>query len=96
MGKPSVAYRSGGVPEVVSDGVTGLLVEPKDIAALAEKITLLLTDVALRERMGIAGRERVLRDFNPARMCREVVHVYRTVLGVPAPALPARTEGIAA
>ncbi|MBC8140090.1 MAG: glycosyltransferase family 4 protein [Armatimonadetes bacterium] len=96
MRKPSVAYRSGGVPEVVVDGVTGSLVEPKNIAALAEKITALLCDRILRERMGNAGCERVLRDFAPVRMCHNVVNVYRTVLGVSAPVPETTTTGVAA
>ncbi|MBC7806697.1 MAG: glycosyltransferase family 4 protein [Akkermansiaceae bacterium] len=82
MRKPSVAYRSGGVPEVVSENESGFLVEPKDIAGLAEKITLLLTDQRLRERMGHAGSARARRDFSPDQMCHNVLAVYRTILGV--------------
>ena len=80
MRKPCVAYRSGGVPEAVADGVTGFLVAPKDVAALSSRITELLTNAPLRERMGNAARDRVLRDFSPARMCENVVSVYRETL----------------
>ncbi|MBC8138482.1 MAG: glycosyltransferase family 4 protein [Fibrella sp.] len=82
MRKPSVAYRSGGVPEVVSDNESGFLVEPHDITSLAGKITLLLKDRALRERMGDAALARVRHEFSPAQMCRNVLAVYRTTLGV--------------
>jgi glycosyltransferase involved in cell wall biosynthesis len=58
-GKPMVAANSGGAPEVVEDGVTGLLVEYGDVPALACSLTRLLTDRADRQRMGEAGRRRV-------------------------------------
>jgi len=56
-GLPVVATRVGGVPEIVEDGVTGLLVPPGDTEALARAIALLTTDPSLRASMGRAGRE---------------------------------------
>jgi glycosyltransferase involved in cell wall biosynthesis len=56
---PVVATRVGGIPEVVADGETGLLVPPSDPAALAAAIRRLGGDRRLRHRMGLAGRERV-------------------------------------
>jgi glycosyltransferase involved in cell wall biosynthesis len=57
---PVVATRVGGIPELVEDGITGLLVEPGNPARLAEAIVALLTDEARRRSMGETGRERVL------------------------------------
>lgn len=58
-GKPVVAANSGGAPEVVEDGMTGLLVEYGDVPTLASSLTRLLTDREGRQRMGEAGRRRV-------------------------------------
>ena len=58
FGVPSVAGRSGGVPDAVEDGVTGLLCEPTEAAEAAEKINRLLDDEPLRRRLGDAARER--------------------------------------
>jgi L-malate glycosyltransferase len=73
-----VATQAGGIPEVVVDGVTGLLVSPRDHHALAAAIVRLLRDPALREQMGRAGFERVRTRFSAARMVDETVSVYRT------------------
>ena len=55
-GRPVVATRVGGIPEVVSEGVSGLLVEPKDPKALAQEVCKLLLDNDLRRLMGDEGR----------------------------------------
>jgi len=75
--KAIVATRAGGIPEVVVDGETGLLVPPRDHHALAAAIIRLLKDPALRERMGRAGFERVRTRFSAARMVDQTVGVYR-------------------
>ena len=62
-GLPSVSSRVGGVPEAVVDGATGLLVDPDSEGDLFEALKRLLTDPALAEGLGRAGRERVLKDF---------------------------------
>ncbi|MEI9998455.1 MAG: glycosyltransferase [Verrucomicrobiota bacterium] len=59
MLRPVVATRIGGIPEVVKDGVTGLLIEPRDAAALAQKVALLLEDEALAQRLRKAGRAQI-------------------------------------
>lgn len=79
-GVPIVASRAGGLPEAVADGRTGLLVPPGDVTALAAAIDGLLADAALRERMGAAGRERVLAEFSPEAMSDGNLEVYRRVL----------------
>jgi glycosyltransferase involved in cell wall biosynthesis len=64
-GVPVVATRVGGVPEVVVEGETGMLVAPGDPAALAAAITPLLDDPGLRAAMGARARERALKRFAP-------------------------------
>lgn len=57
-GKPCVGTKVGGIPNVIADGVTGLLAEPENPEDLRQKLDLLLSDAVLRRRMGEAGRER--------------------------------------
>lgn len=64
FGKPVVATRVGGIPELVEDGVNGFLTDRGDNSALSGKILLLLKDPALRERMGRAGRFKAEQDFD--------------------------------
>jgi phosphatidylinositol alpha-1,6-mannosyltransferase len=72
-GKPVVAANSGGAPEVVDDGVTGLLVEYGDVPTLASSLVRLLRDGECRQRMGEAGRRRVEAQYTFER--------FRTRLG---------------
>jgi glycosyltransferase involved in cell wall biosynthesis len=58
-GVPVVAFRNGGIPDVVRDGETGFLVEPMDREAFVERLERLITDGELRHAMGRAGREHV-------------------------------------
>jgi len=62
-GKPAVGGRSGGVPEAVADGVTGLLVGGTDAEELATTIARLMDSEALRRSLGEAGRARAVREF---------------------------------
>lgn len=80
MEQPIVAFSSGGIPEIVEDGVHGLLAPQRDVAALADRLVRLLRDSELRQRMGQQGRQHVLADFRPERQSREVAEVYRQVL----------------
>jgi glycosyltransferase involved in cell wall biosynthesis len=93
-GKAIVATRAGGIPEVVDDGTTGVLVDPRDPQALAAAIRRLLNDPALRQRMGEAGLARVRAHFTVERMVEETAAVYARVAGRPRAAdtasLPAR------
>jgi glycosyltransferase involved in cell wall biosynthesis len=63
FGKPSVAGNHGGTPEVVEDGVTGMLVDREDIPGVSRAIRLLLSDNRLRARMGSAAKERLHARF---------------------------------
>jgi phosphatidylinositol alpha-1,6-mannosyltransferase len=62
-GKPTVGGRSGGVPEAMTDGVTGLLVSGTDVAELAATIARLIESETLRRTLGEAGRLRTVREF---------------------------------
>jgi glycosyltransferase involved in cell wall biosynthesis len=76
FGLPVVATNVGGLPEVVQDGVTGILVPPKDPNALGDAIVRLLRDPELRKRLGNAGRERVLSEFRTDRIVEQTLKVY--------------------
>ncbi|MCX6599841.1 MAG: glycosyltransferase family 4 protein [Acidobacteria bacterium] len=74
-----VATDVGGIPEVVEHGVTGLLCPPSQPPALAETLTTLLADPVRRKRMGIAGRQRAIENFDLTRKVSELLVYY----GVP-------------
>jgi glycosyltransferase involved in cell wall biosynthesis len=76
-----VATAAGGIPEIVEDGVTGVLTPPRDAAALAAGIVRLLRDQTLRERMGEAGSARVRERFTVERMIAGTAGVYARVAG---------------
>jgi len=78
-GRPVVATPVGGTGEVVVDGETGLLVPPRDAAALADALKRLLADGELRARLGAAGRRRVAERFTAAEMERRVLEIYDEV-----------------
>jgi len=79
-GLPIIASAVGGNVEVVVQGQTGFLVAPDDAGALAQSIVELSADAKLRERMGLAGRERVRNEFSAASMIRRTDEVYQSLL----------------
>jgi glycosyltransferase involved in cell wall biosynthesis len=79
--KAIVATQTGGIPEVVEDGVTGVLVAPRDHHAMAAAIVRLLSDDGRRRRMGEAGLARVRERFTVERMVAETAAVYARVAG---------------
>ncbi len=78
---PVVATAVGGNPEVVEDGITGFIVPEGQPEAMAQKIHQLFCDVALREKMGISGRERVLYKFSLQGTSAAYLEIYRELLG---------------
>jgi glycosyltransferase involved in cell wall biosynthesis len=78
-GRAVVATAVGGTPEAVVDGETGVLVPPRDPAALAAALQRLLAEPELRERLGGAGRRRVEERFSAAEMERRVLEIYDAV-----------------
>lgn len=79
-GKPIVATTAGGIPEVVADGETGLLVPPRDPAAMARAIVRLLADEELRASMGAAGLARFRQRFTAEVMVKNTLRAYEDVL----------------
>ena len=79
MGTPVVASRSGGVPEFIEHGVTGLLADPDDVADLARMLERLLVDPDERARLAAAGREMVWGFGTATRMADDVAAVYDLV-----------------
>ena len=80
LGRPMVASDTGGLPEVIENGVTGLLVPVEDAAALATAIASLIADDEKRRSFGHAARERALRKFSPERMAREYLELYASAI----------------
>lgn len=81
--RPVVATRVGGIPEVVVDGETGLLVPSDDVAALADALGRLTADPALRSRMGDAARIRAETKFSVQRMAAEFEDAYERLATLP-------------
>jgi glycosyltransferase involved in cell wall biosynthesis len=79
-GRPVVATRVGGVPDVVRDGIDGFLVEPGDVDAMAERLSALAADPPLRHRMGEAGRASVHERYSVERLLDDVDALYRRLL----------------
>lgn len=82
VGTPVVAYQSGGIPEAVEHGRTGLLVPEGDVAALAESMTRLLNEPTTRERMGRAGQDRVAGQFDRERQAKRLENLFDDVIRV--------------
>ena len=80
---PVVAFASGGLMDVVEHGVTGLLVERRDPAALAAAVTELLALPDRGAAYGRAGRERARSEFEPAVVARRYLDIYHTAIGRP-------------
>lgn len=75
-GKPVIATRVGGVPEIVEAGESGLLIEPRQPRQVAESILRLLADPDLRQRMGARGRQIVEEKFNLRKTVAEHLKLY--------------------
>jgi glycosyltransferase involved in cell wall biosynthesis len=79
-GRPVVATRVGGVPDVVRDGVDGFLVKPGDVDAMAERLALLAADADLRRRMGESGSASVRERYSVDRLLDDIDALYRSLL----------------
>ncbi len=77
---PVVASRVGGLPEVLTDGVEGFLVEPRDIEKMAERSLTILTHRSYREEMGERARERAQANFCSDKIIAHYENYYRKVL----------------
>jgi glycosyltransferase involved in cell wall biosynthesis len=79
-GRPVVGSRVGGIPHVIDDGVTGVLVAPGDTAGLAETCLALLRDPVRAARLGAAGRARTESLFSASYQAERVLQVFRAAL----------------
>ncbi len=79
-GKPVVASRIGGIPETVDDDVTGVVVTAGNEHELVEAIIRLARDPGLRTKLGEAGREKVMREFDAVKVAQRNLHVYERAI----------------
>lgn len=75
-----VATNTGGVPEIITNGVNGILVEPNNVDELAEKIVTLLQDEELRNKLGINARKRVVDSYSYENITAEFESLYVSLL----------------
>jgi glycosyltransferase involved in cell wall biosynthesis len=92
-GLPVVSTSVGGVPEIVSEGETGLLVPPRDSRALAERIGRVIADSELARQMGENGRRRQQERFSAAAMIQDVTALYERLLTAAGIAIPPPAGG---
>lgn len=78
--KPVVAYRTGGIPDWLVDGQTGLLAECKNAADLAEKIEIILSDKEKARSYGLAGFERVREKYNKDVYITNLLKIYKSAV----------------
>jgi glycosyltransferase involved in cell wall biosynthesis len=79
LSKPVIVSDAGGMPEMVTDEESGLVVKANDVSALRNALDRLLADRALRERLGAAARERAVTQFSVAKMIERTEAMYRRV-----------------
>jgi glycosyltransferase involved in cell wall biosynthesis len=79
-GTPVVAFASGGIVDLITDGKSGLLVPPGDEAALAASLDRVVTDLDLNKALSSEGRISALMKFSPDTVGAEYARVYRTIL----------------
>lgn len=80
MARPVVATRVSGLPEIIEDGVTGLLVPPRNPQALGAAVIGLLQDRDRAQKMGAAGRRTVEEKFGLDRMVQEIERLYEILM----------------
>jgi len=80
LAKPVVGTRVGGIPEIVEDGVTGILVEPKNVDQLTGALSVLLNDSDLIKKMGEAGLDLCKEKFLVSSAARELTEIYRSLM----------------
>ncbi len=84
--KPVVSSDIGGMTEIIRDGVSGFLVPPDDVDALAGALARLVSSPALRENVGRGGRAAYEASFTVERMAEEAERFYEALARVPTPA----------
>lgn len=80
LGRAMIATRTGGTPEAIEDGVSGILVPPNDSDALADQVIRLLDNGAFRVRLGVQAQDRIWKHFQIDRNVRATMQVYESLL----------------
>ncbi len=75
--KPMVVTRAGGMPEIISDGVNGFVVPLRDFEELASRVSLLLEEEPLKERLGNTGRKMVEARFTQKHVSDLLLNLYK-------------------
>lgn len=81
LGVPVISSKIAGIPELVDDKENGILTEPGDVEQIVSGLRMLLKDRLLREKMGQSGRRKIERAFNIEKNTRELIEVWRQILG---------------
>ncbi len=80
MGRPVIASRVGGIPEIVAHGLTGVIVEPANPSGITSSVVKLLKNPMEAKRIGDAGRREVEKRFTAGAMARKIENVYDEIL----------------
>ncbi|MCJ7459509.1 MAG: glycosyltransferase family 4 protein [candidate division Zixibacteria bacterium] len=80
FGKPVIGSNLGSVPELIEDGINGLLFEPKNVEELAEKIKYLYHHPLLAEKMGMAAREKVEEKYSEEEYYKKLLGLYDSLI----------------
>jgi len=80
MEKPVIATDAGGVPEIITDGRTGILIEPRSVPAVGAAIEKLLDDETLCRSLGAAARADALQRFSMSRCVDELLELFGTTV----------------
>jgi glycosyltransferase involved in cell wall biosynthesis len=79
-GIPVVAFNVGGIPDMVDDGINGLLTQLKSSEKLAESIELILSDEELRKKFSLAARKKVIKNFDQNIIAEKYFKVYKSLV----------------
>ena len=79
-GKPVIATNAGGVPDIIENGVNGILVPPRNPQRLADGVLKVLNDLELGKKLGDAGRKAVEQRFSLEKQMRKIEKLYEDVL----------------
>ena len=82
VGVPVVASNIGGIPEMIEDGKTGLLIDPYDIQNISDAVSKILSDEALARSMGQAAKETAKKRFTASLACEKTLRAYREIMKV--------------
>ena len=81
LGIPVIATNTGGIPEIIEDGISGILVPPKDPDSLSQALLDLISDEEKRKQIGEMGYKRFREHFTMSRTIEEIQQLYQEVLG---------------